>query len=119
MEIKLIFWILITHFVADFLLQTDWQAKNKSSNWDALWYHVLVYSFTIAILSFPFITEAWQFMALLTITGVCHFITDAITSRLVKKYFAKENHHNGFIIIGMDQVFHYVQLILTYNLILQ
>ncbi len=119
MELKLIFWIFIIHFVADFLLQTDWQAKNKSSNWDALWYHVLVYSFSIAILSIPFIDEGWQFMAILTITGVCHFITDAITSRISKKYFEKEDYHNGFVIVGMDQVFHYIQLFLTFNFILQ
>ena len=68
MEIKLIFWILICHFIADFLLQTDWQAKNKSSNFEALASHVTVYSFTIAILSIPFISELWQFMALLTLT---------------------------------------------------
>ena len=119
MELKLIFWIFIIHFVADFLLKTDWQAKNKSSNWDALGYHVLVYSFAVSILSIPFLSEVWQFFALYTITGICHLITDAITSRISKKYFDKQDYHNGFVIVGMDQVFHYIQLFLTFNFILQ
>lgn len=119
MELKIIFWILVCHLIADFFLQTDWQAKNKSSDWSALTYHVLVYSTTVSVLAFPFITEAWQFFALYTITVLCHFTTDAITSRIVKGYFAKEDHHNGFIVIGIDQVLHYAQLILTYNFILQ
>lgn len=119
MEIKIFFLILVVHFISDFIVQTDWQAKNKSSNWSALGYHVLTYSLTVSVLSIPVLTEVWQFFALYTITGVCHFITDAITSRVVKKYFEAGNTRNGFIVIGLDQMFHYIQLILTFNFILQ
>lgn len=114
----IIYWILIIHFVGDFLLQTDWQAKNKSTSLEALTYHVLVYSTTISVLSIPYLTNSRQFLALFIITAVAHFITDAVTSRIVKKYFAKEDHHNGFVVIGFDQALHYIQLILTFKLIL-
>ena len=118
MELKLIFWIFIIHFVADFLLQTDWQAKNKSSDSNALWAHTFVYSTTIAVLAIPFINEVWQFFFLFYATLLCHTGTDFITSRISKKYFDKQDYHNGFVIVGLDQVLHYIQLFLTFNFIL-
>lgn len=42
-ELKIIFLILAIHFVADFILQSDWMAQNKSKNIDALTFHVLTY----------------------------------------------------------------------------
>ncbi len=33
-----------THGIADYWVQTDWQAQNKSKNWKALWSHILTYS---------------------------------------------------------------------------
>ena len=35
--------LLLTHLLGDYLLQTEWQALNKSKNWVALWTHVGVY----------------------------------------------------------------------------
>ena len=49
------------------------------------------------------------------VTFLAHTITDYITSREVKKLFDKEDYHNGFVIIGIDQFLHYVQLFLTYK----
>ena len=39
-----IFTILIVHFVADFIFQTDKQAKGKSKNWSDLLGHTSIYS---------------------------------------------------------------------------
>ncbi len=35
--------LLVTHFVGDWLLQTEWQARNKAHNWRAMFYHVAMY----------------------------------------------------------------------------
>ena len=35
--------LLIAHVVGDWLLQTEWQATNKATNWRALLTHVVVY----------------------------------------------------------------------------
>ena len=51
------------------------------------------------------------------ITFIIHTITDYITSREVHKYFDKKDTHNGFIIIGLDQILHYVQIYLTIKLL--
>ena len=36
--------LLTTHFVADFVLQSDWMVQNKSKRWGALAAHVSVYT---------------------------------------------------------------------------
>ena len=36
--------ILLIHWIADFVLQTDKQAKDKSNNWEDLLLHTLTYS---------------------------------------------------------------------------
>lgn len=51
------------------------------------------------------------------VTFIAHTITDFYTSRAVKHYFDKENYHNGFVVIGLDQILHYMQLLITIKLI--
>jgi hypothetical protein len=57
------------------------------------------------------------------VTLICHTATDYVTSRIVSKKFAKGEYGSSipnfgaFTIIGIDQVLHYVQLFLTYNLL--
>jgi hypothetical protein len=59
------------------------------------------------------------FMAALfsAVTFVGHTATDYITSRCSKKYFSKNDYHNGFVVIGFDQILHYLQLYFTYKLL--
>jgi hypothetical protein len=92
------------HWLADFVLQTDWQAKNKSKNWWALTKHVGVYSLCFAFLG-------WQFTA---ITFVTHFVTDAITSRINTRLWAAGNVHWFFVSVGFDQLIHTCTLAATW-----
>jgi hypothetical protein len=123
MNLGILFVILVLHYVADFVIQTDWQARNKSSRWDALLGHTFTYSmifFGFAVGYIMVITPLGsqiidaRMLWLPIITFFCHTTTDYITSREVKKQFDKQNYHNGFAIIGFDQLLHYTQLILTY-----
>jgi uncharacterized Tic20 family protein len=115
--------LLLIHFLADFGLQTDWQAKNKAKNQDALARHVLNYSLCF-ILPIACVLPVTIINALLLgllfsfITFWSHFGTDAYTSKLVGKLHADGDIHNMFVVIGMDQLLHAAQLILTYGLIL-
>lgn len=114
--------MLLNHFLADFGLQTHEQATMKSEDTPEgqkqLLYHVLTYTGVM------FIT-GWILLGFIgglffgAITGVCHYFTDHFTSRLSKKYFKAEvpDWHNGFVVIGADQLSHYVQLFATYSLI--
>lgn len=109
--------IITIHFCADFILQTDWQAKNKSTNWIALLRHTGSYSIVWFLIcnGYSVITGNYLMVACFpVITFICHTITDYFTSRWVKKSFDKQDYHYGFVKIGFDQVLHYVQLFLTY-----
>lgn len=110
--------MLFVHFVSDFVMQSDRQAKNKSVSIGALTEHAFEYSF---FMMFGFIglsaafghnTPTIAFYAA-GITFVAHWITDYFTSRLNKRLWESGNTHNFFVGIGFDQFLHTVQIILT------
>lgn len=123
MNLITIFIILITHWVADFVLQTDKQAKGKSKNWSDLLAHTFTYSTMWIFASCLLIgyenkgqeTQWYVIHSFLfgLVTFICHTITDYFTSRLNSKLWAKGDVHNFFVSIGFDQVLHYIQLFLT------
>lgn len=127
-NIYVVLGILLIHWFADFVLQTDEQTKNKSKSWKALLQHTFNYSmvwFTL-IVAFavwcnhfggPSAKElGWSKCMILFpfVTFVCHTITDYFTSRLNSKLYAKGDVHNFFVLIGFDQWLHAAQLLLTY-----
>ena len=99
--------ILFLHFFADFILQNDYMAQNKSSSNKALGLHVLLYSLPFIIIS--------PLYAL--INGIAHFITDYISSRITKKLWQKQEVHWFFVVIGLDQLAHYSMLFSTFILL--
>lgn len=102
--------ILIAHWIGDFILQSDWMAKNKSSNNAALLNHVSVYGIVLSctMLVAP-VTIAWVIFNV-----IAHFCTDFITSRITKKLWEKKDVHNFFVVIGLDQTIHFLTLIWSY-----
>lgn len=118
-HVSIILVILILHWIADFVLQTDWQAQNKSKNNLALTQHVFTYSmvwigFSI-VMAIATGNNAWSWFG--PITFVTHWITDYFTSRLNSRLWADKKVHYFFVSIGFDQVLHYTQLLLTYILL--
>jgi hypothetical protein len=116
--------IIFIHWIADFVLQTDWEATNKSTNIKALLSHTLRYSvwWTVFIIIYGiFFHQLTILNALLfiLITFIAHTITDYFTSRLNKKLWDTKQVHNFFVSIGFDQILHYVQLLLTFYFILK
>ena len=119
--------MLVVHWFADYILQTHEQATNKASSWDYLLQHTLVYAIVwipvvgihTAYIGGTFEVSILTGLAFSVITCIVHTLTDYITSREVKKFFDKKDFHNGFVVIGLDQILHYVQLILTYLFLFQ
>lgn len=91
------------HFVADFVLQNDKMAVNKSSS--NLW--LIAHS---AVYMLPMLWFGWQFAL---INGVAHFATDWLTSRGTSKMWKMEEIHWFFTLIGFDQAIHVTTLVLT------
>ena len=80
--------LLATHWVGDFVFQTDFQALNKSKRLDVLSLHVATYTATL------FVAAAILFGRMLAITftavnGALHFTTDYFTSRVASKFWAE------------------------------
>jgi len=105
MGIEIIVILIWLHFVADFILQSDAMAKNKSKSSKWLLLHVVAYSI-------PFIFFGWLFAL---VNGAAHFVTDFITSRITSKLHAKGEIHWFFVAIGLDQAIHLTTLVLTYK----
>lgn len=105
--------LLATHWVADFVCQTSWQATNKSKNNIALGCHVLTYTGVLAIASFLLFGFTLPAVCFVVLNGLLHFVTDYITSRISSKLYAKQDWHNFFVIVGMDQLIHQITLALT------
>jgi hypothetical protein len=98
--------LLSTHFVADFVLQSDWMAKNKSKHWGALSLHVLVYTLTFVPVVIYLLGNTPADAQFLLLTFALHFLTDAITSRINSNLWAQQRVHVFFVGVGADQLSH-------------
>lgn len=118
----LFIYILLIHFLADFGLQTHEQATGKGVGPKfinkQLFYHVGVYSLIWLIATIPVLEYNLRFIPFVMITFTCHYLTDWCTSRIGKPYWEKGDYHNGFVIVGFDQILHYLQLYFTFKLLL-
>ncbi len=113
---KLLLAFVMIHWLADFALQTNDQAVNKSKSLWMLFKHVTTYS--TVWFAFSYILLGWQAaLAFTAITFFMHFITDALTSQFAGECFKEKDYHNGFVVVGFDQILHYVQLLVTYELV--
>jgi hypothetical protein len=105
--------LLAVHWVADFVLQTHWQASNKSKRNDALLLHVLTYTVVFAAgvaVIFPAATATAAYPAFVLVNIGLHLVTDWCTSRWSSRLWAKQDWHNFFVVIGLDQLIHQVTL---------
>lgn len=121
-----IFYILVIHWVCDFQLQTDKQAKGKSDNWPDLLTHTFVYSYSMTLLLMVYNVLCTNMdnydlglyhLLFFFITFISHTTTDYFTSKINKKLWEIGNVHMFFVSVGFDQILHYFQLFLTYKLL--
>jgi hypothetical protein len=117
LPVQIFGFILLIHFLADFALQTHEQASKKSSSLVHLHQHVMTYSLTWLFAIWIWTSNIESALVFWVITYAAHFATDFVTSRAAKTYFDQQDYHNGFVVVGADQVLHYIQLVLTFILI--
>ena len=123
-NVIVIYFILIIHWLADFVFQTNWQQKNKHKNFKALLAHTAVYSL---ILYVPmqilqevgyFGAQYWYASLLFAlIQFVTHTAIDAIASRINTILWNNKQVHEFFVSIGFDQFLHLCILFGSFNLV--
>jgi hypothetical protein len=115
--------IVIMHWICDFVFQAEKWSLEKSKRLAPLLKHTLTYSslwvVPVWLMTYDFIGALWFSL----ITFLLHTITDYFTSKIVSakfeaKYYGSPILNFGaFSTIGFDQVLHYIQLILTWYFI--
>lgn len=113
-----IIWIFWLHFIADFVLQTNYMALNKSKNTKALLIHTIAYSVPFFIwFIIDYTLELFLLYGLwfIVINTVSHFFVDYVTSRITSKLYEKQKYRLFFNVIGLDQAIHMSILVLTYS----
>lgn len=109
--------IVFFHWVADFLMQTHEMAINKSKSNYWLTKHIKSYMLGILPITFFLINFGAGILACLLwwgLNGALHWVTDYFTSRWTSKLWAKGDIDNFFVVIGFDQMIHYICLFTTY-----
>lgn len=97
--------LVITHFIADFMMQSDNMTKNKSKSNKVLLSHVSIYTIAFMVLVSPLYG---------LVNGILHFAIDYVTSRRTARLWAEGRVHDFFVTIGFDQMLHMLSLIWTY-----
>lgn len=123
-SVWVVIYIIFAHWVADFIFQDEKWALGKSKNTDDLLAHTCMYSSIMGLFSMFLFPTGIQVIIFVGITFICHTITDYFTSKVVKDKFEKKElggnipNLGGFTYIGGDQVLHYIQLFLSYLLVI-
>lgn len=100
----MIYLVLVAHWIADFIIQTDKMAVNKSTSMKWLLSHIGVYTLFMLCCFGP---------KYAIVNGLAHLATDFVTSRVTSYLWKKGDRHNFFVVIGLDQLLHSMVLILT------
>ena len=119
-----VLFFLFVHWVADFVLQTEQMANNKSTSNYWLGMHVGVYTLTTILSWFILFSivglhaTLLQYVLAALSIFVMHFITDYITSRITGRYYKNKKYRLFFTTIGFDQWLHYLQIFAVFNYII-
>ena len=109
LNIYIIIALAWVHYVADFQLQSDYMAKNKSKSNTVLLAHCAVYAACMFVFGIYFGL----------VNFALHFATDWCTSRWSSRIYKKSlsdpsQVHWFFCVIGFDQAIHITTLVLTF-----
>jgi hypothetical protein len=113
---------LAAHAIADFKVQTSWQASNKSKSNEALLRHIATYAATIFLFLIPLClileTSLRSLVGYVLINSFLHFCTDYVSSRISSKMYAEGDDRGFWFVIGLDQLAHQIPLIILLPMIL-
>lgn len=106
--------VLVGHFIGDWIVQTDYQAMNKTSSWKANQQHMLGYHLTLGGLCV--LAMSWEAtLAILLLSWVTHSIIDRRwpVKRLMEMTGSKPFSDTMFGMVAVDQALHLSILLLS------
>jgi len=111
--------LLFLHWLGDFVLQTDAMARGKSISTSFLLEHTAAYSLVFLMVCAPAVSilNSPGLVYFAPVTFVVHTIQDYFTSRINKRFIEAGENHEYYVCMGLDQLFHLIQLILTYKML--
>lgn len=104
-------YLLMGHLVGDFLLQTNWMAKNKASNLVALIIHSFVYTLVIFVTAQVFIPTFTIWASLLIFVAHCMLDYRQLTLWWLRQVMQVPKGEDQWIIFVVDQIFHLLVLV--------
>ena len=117
----LILFIMLGHWIGDFVLQPRWMGENKSKHLSILLTHAATYGCFLFVWTLLVTWTMGRFDRVYTLvmtasnfafmSMVLHGIVDAITSRITHWMWDKKRVWGFFTIIGLDQFIHFACLL--------
>jgi hypothetical protein len=115
--VSLFDWLLISHLIGDFLVQTDNMAKNKAQSWYWMFRHIAVYMFTVTVVVVVYALNhrapAWLTVGSWLFIFVTHIILDRRKFTLWWMRSVGVSQDHPWLSIVVDQVFHLLTLAIT------
>lgn len=104
--------LFLAHLLGDWILQTEWQALNKTTNWRALLGHIVVYhSIMLAAMLTRFSYADARVWFALVFIALTHAILDrrAFTLKLMQVFRSVVQREPEFwLILAVDQSLHLI-----------
>lgn len=112
--------LLVAHYVADFICQTNYMAVNKSKSLNPLLLHIFTYSVVLYLL-IVFLVDPSKALIFVVLNGLLHLVIDFCTSKITASLKAQNKFGSDtipnlgfFSVIGLDQLLHYICLFTTF-----
>jgi hypothetical protein len=125
-------WLIFAHYIGDTVMQSSWQAENKSKYWYVMLCHCMVYTAIVSIaLQYIGILQPWMIVFIF----VGHFICDEIKCHQPRERVKRYKYSRGlpgrffcgdyyqtydgskvsnWWMIYPDQAWHIIQLAIVY-----
>lgn len=116
-----LFYLLLLHFVADFICQSNMSITHRGKDFGWLLVHIVGYVLTffagmmLGVLFLGF-SAIMVFKLTLTILTV-HSFVDFCLGKITSHFWEMKQHRWAFVIMGAEQIFHIILLICIFQLL--
>ena len=99
--------VLAGHLIGDWIVQTDWQAANKTTSWKANQQHMLGYHLTLALFCAFAMPATWVAVTV-AVSWLTHSLVDRRwpVQRLMRATGSRPFSETTFGVIAVDQALH-------------